>query len=62
VTLALVSLGPNTAREQEEEEEEVEAPPHLMEPVDLRKGKESYSFLPHLALVDWGATYDFVSQ
>ncbi len=62
MTLASASLGPTTAREQEEEEEEAEAPPHLMVPVDLRKGKESNGFLPYLALVDSGATYNFVSQ
>ncbi len=62
VMLASASLGPTTAREQEEEEEEVEAPPHLMVPVDLRKGKESNGFLPYSALVDSGATYNFVSQ
>ncbi len=33
-----------------------------MVPVDLRKGKESNNFLPYLALVDSGATYNFVSQ
>jgi hypothetical protein len=30
--------------------------------VDIRKGKESNSFIPYLALVDLGATYNFVSQ
>jgi predicted aspartyl protease len=62
VTLALALLGPTTAREQEEEEKEVEAPLHLMVPVDLRWGKESNGFLPYSALVDTGATYNFVSQ
>jgi hypothetical protein len=61
VTLASASLGPTAAREQGEEEEE-EAPPHLMVPVDLQKGKESNRFLPYSALVDSGATYNFVSQ
>ncbi len=62
MTLASASLGPTAAKEQEDEEEEEEAPPHLMVPVDLRKGKESNGFLPYAALVDSGATYNFVSQ
>ncbi len=62
MTLTLASLGPTTAREQDEEAEEVEAPPHLMVQVDLRKGKESNGFLPYSALVDSCATYNFVFQ
>ncbi len=62
MTLISALLGPTTAREQEEEEEEVEAPLHHKVPVDLRKGKESNGFLPYSALVDSGATYNFVSQ
>jgi hypothetical protein len=62
VTLTSALLGPTAAKEQEDEEEEEEAPLHLMVPVDLRKGKESNGFLPYTALVDLGATYNFVSQ
>jgi hypothetical protein len=62
VTLALVSLAPITAKEKEEKKEEEEVPLHLMVPVDLRKGKESNRFLPYWALIDSGATYNFVSQ
>jgi hypothetical protein len=62
VTLALASLGPITAKEQEEKEEEEEVLLHLMVPVDLRKSKESNRFLPYLVLVDLGTTYNFISE
>jgi hypothetical protein len=60
--LASTLLSPTTAREQKEEEKELEAPPHVMVPVDQRKGKESNGCLTYLALVNSGATYNFVSQ
>jgi hypothetical protein len=52
-------MGSTTAKEEEEEEV---ALLHLMVLVDLRKGKESNSFLPYWALVDSGNIYIFVSQ
>jgi hypothetical protein len=61
VTLTSTSLGPAAAKKQGDEEEDEVAPPHLMVPVDLQNGKEKNSFLPYLALVDWGATYNFFS-
>jgi hypothetical protein len=35
-------------------------PPHLMIPVDLRKGKKSNSFLAYSALVNSGAIHNFI--
>ncbi len=62
MTLALVSLSPIAAKEQEEKDEEEEVLPHIMVPVDQQKGEKSNRFLPYLALIDSGATYHFVSQ
>jgi hypothetical protein len=60
VTLTSTSLGPTAAREQREEEEEEKVPPHLMMPVDVHKGKNTTGFLPYLALVNSGTTYNYV--
>ncbi len=37
-------------------------PPHLIVPVDLSKGSGSVGYYPYSALVDLGATYNFISQ
>jgi hypothetical protein len=58
--LSSAVLGPASSNE---EDPDIESPlPHLKVPVDLKKSSGSEGYNPYLALVDSGATYDFISQ
>ncbi len=60
MTLSLAALG--LASPSEEDSNEVPPPLHLMVPVDLRKGLGGKSFYLFSALIDSGATYNFISH
>jgi hypothetical protein len=60
VTLSSAALGPASSSE-EDPNEDTPPPPHLMVPVDLRKGSGGKSYYPYSALVDLSATYNFIS-
>jgi hypothetical protein len=59
--LASAALGPALSSE-EDTDKDSPPPPHLMVPVDLRKGSGGEGYYPYKALVDSGATYNFISQ
>ncbi len=58
--LSSAVLGPASSNEEDPDEEP--PPPHLMVPVDLRKGLGGEGYYPYSALVDSGATYNFITQ
>ncbi len=60
VTLSSAVLGPASSIEEDPNKEP--PLPHLMVPVDLRKGSSGEGYYPYSALVDSGATYNFTSQ
>jgi hypothetical protein len=55
-------LGPTPSREHGKGKEEKVALAHLMVLVDLRKGKNSNSFLPFMVFANYGATDNSVSK
>jgi hypothetical protein len=61
VTLSSAALGPASSSE-EDPDEDTPLPPQLIVPVDLRKGPGGEGYYPYSALVDLGATYNFISQ
>ncbi len=62
MTLASVALGPALPSKEDTDEEASPSPPHLMVPVDLRKGSGDEGCYPYSALVDSGTTYNFISK
>ncbi len=61
MTLFSAALGPASSSE-EDPDEDTPPLPHLMVPVDLCKGSGGEGYYPYSALVDLGATYNFISQ
>ncbi len=61
MTLFPAALGPASSSE-EDPDEDTPPPPHLIVPVDLRKGPGGEGYYTYSALVDSGATYNFISQ
>jgi hypothetical protein len=62
VTLASATLGPTSSSKEDTDEDVSQPPPHLMVPIDLHAGSGGEKYYPYLALVNLGATYNFVSQ
>ncbi len=60
MTLSSAVLGPASSNEEDHDEEPL--PPHLIILVDLRKGSGGEGHYPYSALVDSGATYNFIFQ
>jgi hypothetical protein len=56
------AIGPRTAEPTLLQIPQPHSPPHLMVPVDLQKGSSDEGYYPYLALIDSGATYNFISQ
>ncbi len=61
MTLSSAALGPALSS-KEDPDEDTPPPPHLMVPVDLRKGSGGEGYYYYSALVNSGATYNFISQ
>jgi hypothetical protein len=53
-------LGPASSKKEDPDKEP--PLPHLMVLVDLRKGSGGKGYYPYSALIDLGATYNFISQ
>ncbi len=62
MTLASAALGPALPSEEVTNKDVSPPPPHLIMPVDLRKGLGGERYYPYLALGDSGATYNFIAQ
>ncbi len=60
--LSSAALGPTSSSKENPNEEVSPPPPHLIVPVDLRIGSGNEKYYLYSALVDSGATYNFISQ
>ncbi len=58
--LSSAVLGPASSNKEDPDEEP--SPPHITVLVDLPKGSGGKGYYSYLALVDSGATYNFISQ
>jgi hypothetical protein len=62
MTLASAALVPASPSEDDTNEDILAPPPNLIVLVDFRKGLVGQAYYPYSKLIDWGSTYNFVSQ
>jgi hypothetical protein len=62
VTLFSAALGPTLSSKESTDEDVSQPPPHLMVPVDLCTGYGGKKYYSYSALIDSGATHNFISQ
>jgi hypothetical protein len=61
VTLASAARGPALPSKEDTDKDTSQPPLHLMVPMDLCEGSGGNSYYPYSALINSGATYNFIS-